>query len=311
MNQEIIVVGAVRPVLVDALKAQYRVHDLTGGADRALALAAAARAAAAVTSGAAGIDAQTVAALPALKLVASFGVGIDKVDRAALAARAIALTNTPGATDHCVADHAIGLMLAVARRIAAGDRFVRSGAWLKQRYGLMHRVTGGKLGVLGLGSIGAQVAKRAAGFDMPVGYHNRRRRPDVPHRYFDSPVELARWADVLVVACPGGAETRHIVNAAVLEALGPAGMVVNIARGSVIDEAALAAALGLGAIAGAGLDVFETEPCHPIALAGFDNVVLTPHIAGSTEETWADCEAMVLENLRRFFAGEALLSPVG
>ena len=310
MNQEVVVVGAVRPVLVDALKARYRVHDLADAADRAAGLAEAARATAAVTNGGAGIDAATVTALPALKLVASFGVGIDKVDRAALAARQIALTNTPGGTDHCVADHAIGLMLAVARRIADGDRFVRDGAWLKQRYGLMHRVTGRKLGVLGLGGIGMQVARRAAGFDMPVGYHNRRKRADVPHRYFDSVLELARWADMLVVACPGGAETRHMVNAEVLDALGPAGIVVNIARGSVVDEAALAAALAAGRIAGAGLDVFETEPCHPTALTGFDNAVLTPHIAGSTEETWADCEAMVLENLRRFFAGEALLSAV-
>ena len=164
--------------------------------------------------------------------------------------------------------------------------------------------------ILGLGRIGLQIAKRAAAFDMPVGYHNRTPRTDIQHRYFPTIHALATWADVLIVAAPGGAATRHLVDAAALDALGRDGVVVNIARGSVIDEVALLTALQSHAIAGAGLDVFEDEPRMADGFHALDNAVLTPHIAGSTEETWTDCEDMAFENLRRHFAGEALLTPI-
>lgn len=307
---EIILLGGVRDVAVRKLEAAYRVHNLAASQDRAAALKAAAHVRAAVTGGPIGCDAATAASLPNLKVVVGFGVGYDKVDMAALKARGIPYTNTPGATDACVADVAFGLLLALARGIVLGDAHVRSGAWMTARRPLMHRVTGRKLGILGLGNIGLQIAKRGAAFDMPIGYHNRKPRGDLSHRYFADLIEMARWADILVVACPGGAATRHLVNDRVLDALGRDGVVINIARGSVIDQAALARALADKRIAGAGLDVFEDEPCHPANLIALDNVVLTPHVAGSTEETWDDCEAIVLENLRRFFAGDALLSPV-
>ena len=161
-----------------------------------------------------------------------------------------------------------------------------------------------------MGRIGSAIARRCAAFDMEVGYHNRRARPEAPYRFFPGLLALAEWADVLFVASPGGAETHHLVDARVLKALGPMGVVVNIARGTIVDEAALLAALRDGTIAGAGLDVFEREPEVPAELLAMPNVVLAPHMAGSTEETWDDCEAMASENLRRFFAGEKPLSPV-
>ena len=266
---------------------------------------------AAVTTGGGGISAAQIAALPRLRLAAGFGVGYDKVDIPACKARGIVVTNTPGLTDICVADHAMALYLAVARRVVEGDRHVRAGKWTSARLGgLAYRASGRKFGILGLGRIGAQIARRAAAFDMEIGYHNRHRRDDVPYRYFASLHEMARWADVIVVSSPGGAGTRHLVDAKALELLGPRGVIVNIARGSIIDEAALLGALRAGTIAGAGLDVFEEEPKMDPGFHALDNAVLTPHIAGSTAETWRDCEDMVLANLRAYYAGERPLTPI-
>ena len=303
MVERVVNLGGLRDVFVAQLAASYELLAIDDPR--------AADVTAAVTTGGLGISAQQIAALPRLRVVAGFGVGYDRVDIPAARAHGVVVTNTPGLTDRCVADHAMALFLAVARRVAEGDRFVRAGKWTSARLaGLAYRATGRKLGILGLGRIGMQIAKRAAAFDMPVGYHNRSERGDVPHRYFPSVQALAEWADVLVVASPGSAATRHLVDAAALAALGPHGVVVNIARGSVIDETALLAALQTGAIAGAGLDVFDDEPRMSPAFHVLDNAVLTPHIAGSTAETWADCEAMAFENLRRHFAGEALLTPI-
>ncbi len=303
MPEFVVNLGGLRDVFVVQLAAAYELVAIDDPR--------AATATAAVTTGGTGISAAQIAALPRLRVVSGFGVGYDRVDIAAARARGIVVTNTPGLTDRCVADHAIALFLAVARRVAEGDRFVRAGRWTAGRLpGLAHRATGRKLGILGMGNIGTQIAKRAAAFDMPIGYHNRKPRTDTAHRYFPDIQALAAWADVLVVSSPGGAATRHLVDGAALAALGPAGVIVNIARGSVIDEAALLAALQSRAIAGAGLDVFDDEPRMSPAFHGLDNAVLTPHIAGSTEETWADCEAMTFENLRRHFAGEPLLTPI-
>lgn len=308
---EIVVIGGLADWMLAELRAQYRVHDLTGAADHVAVLAQGAQATAAITTGAVGIDADTVRQLPRLGLVACFGVGYDRVDLSALSQRGIRLCNTPGVVATCVADHAIGLLIALVRRIAQADRLAHAGIWGKQMIGLTARVSGQRLGILGLGDIGQRIAQRAAGFDMPIGYHNRRRRPELAHVYFGSPLELARWADCLVVACPGGAATRHLVDAAVLEALGPQGVLVNVARGSVVDETALAAALVAGLLGGAALDVFENEPGIPPALAGLDNVVLTPHIAGSTRETWREAFDLMQANLSAFLAHRPLPTPVG
>ena len=307
---EIVAIGGMADWMLAELRLRYRVHDLAAATDRTGLLAQAAQARAAVTTGAVGIDADTVRQLPRLAMLACFGTGYDKVDRAALAQRGIALSNTPGVVATCVADHAMGLLIALVRRIAHADRLAHAGVWGKPVIGLTTRVSGKRLGILGLGDIGARVAQRAAGFEMPIGYHNRQPRADVTHSYFGSVRELAEWADGLVVACPGGAATRHLVDAAVLDALGPHGVLVNVARGSVVDESALVAALAAGRLGGAALDVFDQEPGIPAALAGLDNVVLTPHLAGSTRETWRDAFDLMCANLAAFLAGEPLPTPV-
>ena len=248
--------------------------------------------------------------LPALGLVAVLGVGFDHVDTAALRARGIALANTPGLTDGCVADLAMGLLIAVQRRAFAADRHLRDGRWPQQRFPLAPRFSGRRLGIYGLGNIGAALARRAAGFDLEIGYYNRHRRSDLAYRYFADLESLAAWSDYLVVACPASPETRRSVDARVLKALGPEGVLVNIARGAVIDEAALIAALETGAVAGAGLDVFEHEPQVPAKLMALDNVVLTPHIGGGTRETWDACYAGVIANIDSFFRTGRPVTPV-
>ena len=256
------------------------------------------------------VDAGLIAALPQLRLIAIPGAGFERIDLDAARARGVAVVNAPGTTDGCVADMAFALLLAVARRIVTGDRFVREGRWPGGAFPLAPRLHGRRMGILGLGGIGMAIARRAAGFDMPVSYHNRRPRDDVPFAYQSTPRDLAAAVDVLVIACPGGAATRHLVDAEVLEALGPRGILVNIARGTVVDEAALILALENGTIAGAGLDVFEHEPQVPARLLALDNVVLMPHRAGGTVETWEDVCDAAKAALHAHFRGDALTGRV-
>ena len=242
---------------------RYDVVELWKFPDRKAALAEHGKGITAiVTSANFGANAELINALPDLKAICSWGVGYETIDVAAAQARGVQVSNTPDVLTDCVADLAWGLLIAAARRMGQGERFVRSGQW-GQIHGsipLGMRVSGKKLGIVGLGRIGDAIAKRGAGFDMQVRYHNRRQRDDVAYGYEASLVELARWADFLIVATVGGAGTRHLVNQEVLEALGPKGIVVNIARGPVIDETALVAALEAGKLGWAALDVFEHEP---------------------------------------------------
>ncbi len=264
-----------------------------------------------VTSGERGLSAAMIDRLPRLEMVACFGVGYDGIDVEACRARSIRVSNTPDVLSRDVADLGMGLMLATLRRMAEADRYVRNSSW--QRQGPMALGTclaGKKLGILGLGRIGMELAKRASAAEMVLGYHNRAARDGVDLRYFPSLVELAGWADVLAVACPGGAATRHLVNAEVLAALGPEGWLINIARGSVVDEAALIAALEAGRIKGAGLDVFADEPRVPDSLLAMDNVVLQPHQASATEETRDAMAGLVVANLEAHFHGQPLPTPV-
>lgn len=263
-----------------------------------------------VTNGLVGASAALIAALPSLRVIASRGVGVDGIDLGAARARGIAVSNTPGVMNECVADAAFGALIAIVRNLAAADSFVREGAWPNGRFPLVPRVNGKRLGILGMGRIGRAVAARAAGFSMEVRYHNRRPVSDVRHGYEASARDLAAWADFLVVTVVGGASTRHLVDADVLAALGESGFLVNVSRGSVVDETALIAALTQRRIAGAALDVFEREPEVPAALRALDNVLLLPHLASSTRETFAAMEDLVLDNLRRFFAEGALVTPV-
>ena len=265
-----------------------------------------------VTSAAYGLTAAQIALLPNLRAVCSFGVGYDSIDLAALQQRGIVLSNTPDVLTDCVADLAMGLLIDVSRGISSGDRYIRKGLWgSKQRMGMQVRVSGKRLGVLGLGRIGAAIARRAVGFNMEIAYHNRSKHPEIDYAYLPSVQALAQWADYLVVACPGGPETEHLVDAAVLSALGAHGYLINFARGAIVDEQALIQALDKQQIAGAALDVFEHEPTVPQALMDSEHVVLTPHIGSATQETRMDMDTLLLDNVAAFMKEGRLLTAVG
>lgn len=293
------------------LEADYTVHRYWEAADREALLASlAARCRAVVTTGGRGIDAATIDKLPQLEIVACFGVGVDAVDVGHCRTRGVAVTNTPDVLTEEVADMALALLLATVRRIPAGDRFVREGRWLKGAMPLTASLRQRKVGVVGLGRIGAAIARRCAAFETTVGWHGPRAKPDVSWPYFADIIELARWADVLIAACPGGAETRGLVSRAALEALGPDGVFVNIARGSVVDQGALVELLGNGGLGSAGLDVFDDEPNVPQALLTMDNVVLQPHMGSATHLTRAAMGGLVLANVAAWAGGKPLVTPV-
>lgn len=262
-----------------------------------------------LTNGAVGMTAEQMAALPKLELVCALGAGYENIDIEEARRRGIAVANGAGTNDDCVADHAFSLLLAAVRSVVRLDAYCRAGGW-RDALAPIPNVSGKRMGVLGLGTIGRKIVKRALGFDMEIGYHNRRRIDDVPHAYFGSPVELAEWSDYLMVVTPGGAATRHLVDAKVLAALGPKGFLVNVARGSVVDTAALAVALRSKTIAGAGLDVYESEPEPPAELLDLDNVVLTPHVAGMSPEATGASVQRFIDNATRHFAGQPMISPV-
>ena len=264
-----------------------------------------------ITSALLGLKRPWLEALPAVKAVCSWGVGYENFDMQAARELGVVVSNTPDVLDNCVADMAWALMFGVARRTSQGDRFVKTGQWTGPgRFPMGTRVSGKKLGVVGLGRIGLAIAKRGAGFDMEVRYHNRRERPEAPYAYEASLVELAQWADFLILACPGGPETRHIANREVLRALGPQGILVNIARGSVVDDEALITALRNGELGGAGLDVFTDEPRVPAALLDMDNVSLMPHVSSNTRETRRDLGQCVMDNILSYMETGRLVTPL-
>jgi hydroxypyruvate reductase len=301
--------GRIPPALEARLAGAYDLTSLASQPDPAKYLAEhGAEFVALSTSAASGAGAALIDALPKLKVISSFGVGLDKIDVAAAHRRGIMVGYTPDVLNDCVADTAIGLMLDVARGMSAADRFVRRGDWTKGQFPIMRKVSGAKLGIVGMGRIGKAIAQRSTGFSMDVRYHSRNVVADAQWKHEPSLIELARWADFLVVITAGGAATRHLINQAVLEALGPEGFLVNVARGSVIDEAALVHALADKRIAGAGLDVYEDEPHVPEQLKSLDNVVLLPHIASATRETRQAMADRVFDNLQSFFAEGRLIS---
>lgn len=261
------------------------------------------------TVGASGLTAAQMQRMPKLSLVCAMGAGYENIDVAYAKAHGIAVGNGAGTNDECVADHAMGLLIAAVRRMIKLDKATRAGIW-RSAMPLPANVSGKRLGIVGLGTIGAKIAKRAAAFDMPIGYHNRKPREGVTHQYFDDLLALAAWADVLLVATPGGAGTKHLVNAEVLSALGDKGVLVNIARGSVVDTLALAAALRAGELAGAGLDVYESEPLPPQELIELDSVVLTPHVGGWSPEAVQNSVDRFIANMRNHLDGKPLVSPI-
>jgi lactate dehydrogenase-like 2-hydroxyacid dehydrogenase len=261
------------------------------------------------TTGFHGADANLLNALPKLEIIACMGVGVDAVDLPLAKKRGIAVTNTPDVLNDDVADLAIALMLMTGRRLALSDRYVREGRWLNGSQPLAVKVSGKKLGILGLGRIGKAIAKRAESFDMDISYFGRKKQDDVTYRFYPDLVQMARDVDFMIVICPGGPETKGIVNKAVLEALGPQGYLINVARGSVVDEPALIKALQDGKLGGAGLDVFADEPNAPTKLFGMDQVVLAPHVGSATTETRTAMMDLVVANLRAHLKGQKLVTP--
>jgi lactate dehydrogenase-like 2-hydroxyacid dehydrogenase len=262
-----------------------------------------------LTNGTIGIPAADMQQLPALSIVCALGAGYENIDVAYAKSRGIVVANGAGTNDDCVADHAVGLLLAVVRGIPMFDQATRQGVW-RDKLPMRSNFSRKRLGIIGLGTIGKKIAQRGLGFDLTIGYHNRKPRDDVRHAYFDSLLGLAEWADYLVVATPGGAGTKHLIDTEVLDALGPRGVLVNIARGSVVDTAAVAAALREGRLGGAGLDVYEGEPQPPAALLDLPNVVLTPHVAGSSPEAIQASVERFIENASWHFMGQPPVSPV-
>jgi lactate dehydrogenase-like 2-hydroxyacid dehydrogenase len=306
----LLVLNSHSKVHLARLSRHYDVIYAPTPAERKAAVQAqAGRIRAVLTIGTIGLNAAEIAAMPALEVICTMGVGYENVDLAAARARGIVLANGAGTNADCVADHAFGLLIAAVRGILKLDRLCREGVW-RDAIGAPPNVSGKRLGILGLGTIGQKIARRGAGFDMEIGYHNRKPRADVAHRYFADVLALADWCDFLVIATPGGAGTRHLVDRAVLDALGPQGFVVNIARGSLIDTEALAAALREGRLGGAGIDVYESEPRPPAPLVGLDGVVLTPHLAGWSPESMEASLQRVLDNLAGHFSGRGVASPI-
>jgi lactate dehydrogenase-like 2-hydroxyacid dehydrogenase len=294
--------GRLMPYLESKLAETYPLHPLYAEKDPVAFLKAhGGEFDALVTSAKFGADRALITALPNLKVISSFGVGYETIDLDAVRERGIPVGYTPDVLNDCVADTAFGLLMDVARRFSEADRYVRAGEWEKQPFPLSTKVSGKNMGIVGLGRIGRVVARRASGFDMAVRYHNRNPLNDVPYAHEPSLMALAEWADFLVVISAGGPATKHLISADVLKALGPKGYVINVSRGSVVDEAALITALQTGLIAGAGLDVYQDEPHVPAGLLAQPNAVLLPHMASATHETrraMADC---VLSNLAGFF----------
>jgi lactate dehydrogenase-like 2-hydroxyacid dehydrogenase len=266
----------------------------------------AARVHAVVTGGHVGCDNTLMAALPMLGIISINGVGVDKVDLPYAAARGVRVTTTPGVLTDDVADLAVGLVISLLRGITGSDAYVRAGRWPQGEWPLARKVTGRRFGIMGLGHIGSAIATRLAAFGS-IAYCGPSRKP-VRHEYYADPLALASNCNVLILACPATAQTRHLVNAEVLRALGPEGYLVNVARGSVVDEAALVAALECGELAGAALDVYEREPHVPEALRADPRVVLTPHVASATIEGRRAMADLLLANLDAFLAGQPLPS---
>ena len=264
----------------------------------------------AMTGGHGKIDDAYLTRLPNLEVIASFGVGYDHIDARAAARRGIIVTNTPGVLDEEVADTALGLMIMTVRQLSQAERYLRAGRWLNGAFPLTASLRGRIVGIVGLGRIGKAIATRVSAFGLTVVYHGRNPQADVAYRYCPSLVDMAKASDLLIVVAPGGPATRHLINAEVLEALGPDGVLINISRGSLVDEKALIEALRTGKILAAGLDVFENEPRVPEELMALDNAVLLPHVGSASVKTRRAMAQCVVDNLFAWAEGKPPLTPV-
>jgi lactate dehydrogenase-like 2-hydroxyacid dehydrogenase len=309
---DILMIAPMPPSVIGALASRFTLHRLweQAGPDAYLAEVAPRIRGLAANTLAGPVTPALLDRLPALEIIASFGVGYEHIDAADAARRGIVVTNTPGVLDDEVADLTLGLLLATVRRLPQADRFLREERWEKGAFPLSPTLRGRRIGILGLGAIGKAIARRLEGFGVAIAYHARHPQPDIAYAYHPTPVALAAASDVLIVVVPGGAATRHMVDAEVLMALGSDGILINVARGSVVDEAALLLALDDGTILAAGLDVFADEPHVPRGLMAHPNTVLLPHLGSATHATRAAMGQLVVDNLVSWFERGEAVTPV-
>jgi lactate dehydrogenase-like 2-hydroxyacid dehydrogenase len=300
---DVLLPAKLSPLYVEQLEREFTTHRLPdlGGAAKVRGIAC---------GGETQLPSDLIAQLPALEIISVMGVGYDGVDVQAAKSRGVMVTHTPDVLNDDVADVAIGLMLCASRQFPQADRFIREGKWEQGAMPLQRKMSGARLGLVGMGRIGQAIAKRALGFGMSVAYNSRTPKTELPYQFHADVRDLARESDFLVVITPGGAGTLKMINAEVLQALGKKGILVNVARGSVVDEAALIKALQDGVIGGAGLDVFENEPNVPQALKDMPHVVLTPHVGSATTQTRQAMADLAMDNLRAHFAGRPVKTPV-
>ena len=308
MAEEILQTHKLLDRCEQALAERFTVHKLHEAADKEALIRDLAPRLRAIAGG--NVNAELMDKLPKLEVIANFGVGYDSIDTKAARQRGIHVTNTPNVLNDAMAEITVGLMVALARKLPQSDRYVRDGKWPKGSYPLQVELNGKTVGILGLGRIGKEIALRLQAMKMRVVYHGRHRQPDEPYVYYDKLADMARDSDWLVLIAPGGKATDRIVNREVLEALGPDGFLVNMGRGTLVDEPALVEMLQQNGIAGAALDVFEKEPNVPEALFGLDNVVLSPHQGSATHQTRNKMGDLVVANLVAHFEGEPLISAV-
>lgn len=309
MKPEILMIGPMLQSCMDALDEAFTVHRLWEAQDQDALVARVAPRVRGIAT-AKGCPGALIGKLPKLEIIGSFGVGYDSVDVETAKKRGVRVTNTPDVLNDAVAELTVGLMVALCRRLPQGDAYVRAGKWLNGPYPLTRQLTGASVGIVGLGRIGKEIARRLDAMRMTISYHGRNAQPDQPYTYHADLTEMARAVDWLVTIAPATPETIGMINREVLTALGPEGSFVNVARGTLVDEPAMVELLQSGKLGGAALDVFADEPRVPEALLALDNVVLAPHVGSATHHTrWAMGD-MVVRNLRAHFAGEKLISPV-
>jgi lactate dehydrogenase-like 2-hydroxyacid dehydrogenase len=299
------------PLIVEEIEKRFTLHKLWEQADPEAYLREHGQAVRAIAGGAKKrMDGAWMAQFPKLEFVSNFGVGYDGVDAAWCGKNGVIVSNTPDVLTDEVADLAVGLLIATIRQLPQADAYLRRGDWLKANFPLTTSLRGRKIGILALGRIGKAIGKRLEGFGVEIVYHGRTAQPDAPYPYFANLTEMARAVDVILSVAPGGAHTHHIINAEVLKALGPDGIVINVGRGTVIDEKALVEALTSKTILSAGLDVFEDEPRVPQALIDIPHVVLLPHVGSASHHTRRLMGQLVVDNLVSWFSGKGPLTPV-
>ncbi len=311
-REDLLLIGNATHRMRDAMAPHFEIHELHKMTDADGWLAENGNKITYVaTDGHYGVPPQVMAYLPNLRMISCYGVGYDNIDAAACAKRGIMVTHTPNVLNAEVADTAILLWLATSRRLVRDDAYVRAGRWAKEGPAPLTRsIESRKVGILGLGRIGEEIARKLQVFEADIAYHSRNEKPGSPYRYYGNLVDMARDVDVLFCITPGGAATRHLVNRAVLDALGPDGTLINVGRGTVVDEAEMVKALQDGRLGNAGLDVFETEPQVPEALFGMEQVTLLPHVGSATVETRQAMGDLVTDNLSKFLSDGTVISPV-